>query len=166
MPVALRYANSTEIPEIKEKFYSDDDYSKLGVIADFEKDNVPNYVFISYGNITSKVIEAQKMLKKDGIESGIILVEKLKPYSESVDKIYSFIKGAKKILFVEEGIKNGGFSMIAENALREKYDLGCECDIAIRAIDDNFVIPDKKCDVYEYLGFSPEALSFEIKNIK
>ena len=166
MPVALRYANSTEIPEIKEKFYSDDDYSKLGVIADFEKDKVPNYVFISYGNITSKVIEAQKMLKKDGIESGIILVEKLKPYSESVDKIYSFIKGAKKILFVEEGIKNGGFSMIAENTLREKYDLGCDCDIAIRAIDDNFVIPDKKCDVYEYLGFSPEALSFEIKNIK
>ena len=164
-PIALRYANSSEISEINEKFYADGDYSKLGVIADFAPSNAPEWAFVTYGNITANVIKAQKILKDDGIDAGIILVEKLKPYSDTIEKIYSLVKGAKKILFVEEGIKNGGFSMICSSTLRERYALDRDCEIMIRAIDDNFVIPDKKCDVYEYLGLSPEALSDAIKKI-
>ena len=164
-PVALRYANSPESEAIRDKFYRDGDYSKFGVIADFENGNTPELIFVTYGNITEKVIVAQKLLKNENIESGIILVEKLKPYADTVKKIAELAKGAKKILFVEEGIKNGGFSMISAELLRNDCGYGSETKIAIRAIDDNFAVPDKKCDIYEYLGFSPESLSEEIKAI-
>ena len=165
-PVALRYANSSEITAIKEKFYADGDYTKLGVIADFDKENVPENVFITYGNITENVIEAQRILKAEGVESGIILVECLKPYAVTVEKIADLVNGAKRILFVEEGIKNGGFSMITAAMLREKYEFVSDVLIGIQAIDDNFAIPSEKCDVYEYLGLSAGALAEKIKSIK
>ena len=165
-PVALRYANSSEIASIREKFYADGDYTKLGVIADFDKENVPENVFITYGNITANVIEAQRILKEEGVESGIILVERLKPYLASVDGIAELVCGAKRLLFVEEGIKNGGFSMIASEMLREKYEFTSNCEIAICAIDDNFAIPTEKCDVYEYLGLSAGALCKRMKSLK
>ncbi|MBE6537536.1 MAG: 1-deoxy-D-xylulose-5-phosphate synthase [Ruminococcaceae bacterium] len=164
-PIALRYSNSAELSEIRERFYSDGDYSSFGVVADFEMGCAPENVFVTYGNITANVIEAAKLLSDGGIASGIILVERLKPYNDTVEKISRFIKGAKKVLFVEEGIKNGGFSMISLELLREKYDFTRNMDFAIRAIDDTFAIPEEKCDIYDYLGFSPEKLAEEIKNI-
>ena len=165
-PVALRYANSSEIASIREKFYADGDYTKLGVIADFDKENVPENVFITYGNVTANVIEAQRILKEEGVDSGIVLVERLKPYSPTVDDIAGLVCGAKRLLFVEEGIKNGGFSMIASEMLCEKYEFVSRCDIGIRAIDDNFAIPTEKCDLYEYLGLSANALSKKMKSFK
>ena len=112
------------------------------------------------------MIDAQKILSDEGIASGIILVEKLAPYEDILAEISSLLKGAKSVLFVEEGIKNGGFSMICSNAFYEKNTIGCDTKIAIRAIDDNFANPDKKCDIYEYLGFSPIQLAEEIKGLQ
>lgn len=164
-PVALRYANSSEKTVIRDKFYSDGDYSKLGVIADFETGYAPELVFVSYGNITENVIEAQKILYGEGIRSGIILVEKLAPYDDTVSKLAELLRGARSVLFVEEGIKNGGFAMISSSLLREKYDACNDMNIAIRAIDSSFAIPDKRCDLYDYLGFSSEKLAEEIKTL-
>lgn len=164
-PVALRYSNEAECDKIRKKFYPDGDYSKMGVIADFEAGDTPEYVFVTYGSICSNVIEAERILLQEGIRTGILLVEKLKPYSDTADKISALLRGAKKVLFVEEGIKNGGFSMICSQCLRDEHDLSEETKIAIQAIDDNFAIPDKRCDIYEYLGFSPKALAEKIKNI-
>lgn len=164
-PIALRYANSSEKEGIQEKFYADGDYSKFGVVSDYDKKSTPELVFVTYGNITANVIAAQNLLAEQGIASGIVLVECLKPYSDAAEKIAELISGAKKVLFVEEGIKNGGFSMIAINLLRQKQDINQNVRFAIRAIDDNFAIPDRKCNIYDYLGFSPEKLSEEIKNI-
>ena len=162
-PIALRYSNSSEIKAIREKFYGDSDYSKLGVIADYKKNSIPELVFVTYGNITANVIKAQQLLKEEGINSGIILVECLKPFADTAEKIAEYIRKAKKVLFVEEGIKNGGFAMITANLLREKYDYLRDTSISIKAIDDNFAIPDRRCDIYDYLGFSPEKLCEEMK---
>jgi len=73
------------------------------------------------------------------------------------------VRSAKRVLFVEEGIENGGAGMLLREALIK---LSCELDgkYFIKAIDDNFASPDKKCDVYSYLGFSPEALAEKILN--
>ena len=165
-PVAIRYANSAENSVIKDKFYGDGDYSKMGVTSDFDEKNAPGFVFVTYGNITASVIEAQKILMSDSVKTGIILVERLKPYKDTVDKIASLIRDAKRVIFVEEGIKNGGFSMISAQLLREKYDFTRDMDIKIKAIDDTFAIPDKICDIYDYLGLSPEKLANEMKDSK
>ena len=162
-PLAIRYSNSAEIKAIKEKFYSDENYSKMGVVADFEKENTPDCVFVTYGNITERVIGAQKILKDENIASGIVLVEKLKPYGESVEKVFEFIRNAKYVLFVEEGILNGGYAMITEHRLREKQKVPTDIKIAISAIEDNFASPENECDIYDYVGISESAIAEKMK---
>ena len=162
-PVAIRYANSSEKPLIRQTFYSDGNYSKMGVIADFDVNNKPEIIFVTYGNITSSVIEAKRILKADGVESGIVLAEKLKPYEESSAKVKELVSGAKYVLFVEEGILNGGYAMITENLLRMKLGLDVSTKTEILAIDGNFAIPPHKCDIYEYLGLSAEKIAERVK---
>ncbi len=163
VPIAIRYANSAQKTEIKDKFYKNKNYYEIGVLADYEKGNTPECVFVSYGNITSNVIAAQNLLRNENINSGIVLVEKLKPYDVSSKLLSEFIKGAKKVVFVEEGIKNGGYAMITENILRENELISPEISIRIIAIDDNFVVPQEKCDIYDYIGLSPEKIAEKMK---
>ena len=157
-PTAIRYANSPQIPEIKDKFYNDEDYSRLGAVADYSADDQPDTVFVTYGNITANVIEAQKKLSERGIRTGIVLVEKLRPYGDSIALIYPLIKRAKALLFVEEGIKIGGYAMTVSSLLREKYPEFIDKQIVISAIDDNFASPERKCDIYDYVGLSADAI--------
>ena len=162
-PFAVRYANSAEIPSIRDKFYPNGNFSAVGAVADFEKGNTPRLVFVTYGNITAKVIEAQAMLHSDGYDAGIVLVEKLCPYGDSVRMLSEYLCGAERVLFVEEGILNGGYSMITVNKLTSSYPElnGIAFDIA--AIDESFAVPDTRCDIYEYLGLSPRALYERMK---
>ncbi len=162
-PVAIRYANSAEFGIIRDKFYADGDYSKLGITADFEMGNAPKYIFVTYGNITANVIEAQSLLQKDGIDTGIILVEKLKPYAESSLAVAEYLRGAEYALFVEEGIRNGGYSMITAELLREQHSQLADLSIDIAAIDDSFAVPMQKCDLYDYVGLSPQKLCRKVK---
>lgn len=164
-PVAVRYSNDVELEGVAEIFYKDGDYSSIGVKADYSG-NTPKYIFVTYGNIVGKVIEAKRILEAQGISCGIILVEKLRPYSESVRKIAELLRGAERVLFVEEGIKNGGYSMIALNKIYSEYPILRETSFDITAIDDNFAIPDSICDLYDFLGLSPERLSERILSIK
>ena len=94
-----------------------------------------------------------------------MLVEKLKPYGESADRLYPFIRNAKRVLFVEEGMLNGGYSMITEATLRKIHPDTADIRMDIAAIDDNFAIPEYKCDIYDYLGLSAEKLAKRMKNI-
>ena len=80
--------------------------------------------------------------------------------------ILPLISSAERVIYVEEGIKNGGFSMICSALLREKYGIGADIAISIRAIDASFGVPEERCNLYEYLGFAPHQLASEIKSLK
>lgn len=162
-PIAIRYPNCEQDRAVRDKFYPDSDYSGYGVVSDFDKDEAPELVFITYGRIVSHVMKAQKLLCDRGIRVGIVLVEKLKPYAPVCEKIGELIAKAKGVLFVEEGIMNGGFSMICAERMSA---LLADKHYDISAIDDNFAIADKPCDLYDYLGLSPEALCSKMLKIK
>jgi transketolase C-terminal domain/subunit len=105
------------------------------------------------------VREAEEILRSRGYSVGVILVESLKPYKPTAELIYKLTKGAKRILYVEEGIKNGG---AAEITLGELLDLGFDLnktEYRISAIDDNFASPSKLCDIYDFAGLSPSKLA-------
>lgn len=155
VPMAIRYPNSDEAAGVDGRF---SEISPLGVRIDFDTSSLPEYIFITYGTIVSRVISASDMLKKRGISVGIILLEELKPYGKLAEHVLPYLSSSKRILFVEEGIKNGGAAMLLSEALSE---LGFQTNgkYRIAAIDDSFAVPDKICDIYEYLGFSPESLA-------
>ena len=158
-PFAIRYANSTECDRIKNEFFSNGDSDILPVRTNFDKDTLPEYIFISYGNITERVLIAQDILKEKGYSVGTVLVEQIKPYDNVAKEIFELIKKAKRVVYVEEGIKNGGAAMITGDLLSQLGFNGNGRSYLAYAIDDNFVIPDKKCDIYDYAGFSPERLA-------
>ncbi len=152
-PIAIRYPNSRESEAVRRRFYRDEDYWNFGVRTDFSISCVPEYLYITYGNIVSKVIEATEILEARGVKSGIILLERLKPYYDIAKKISYYAAFAKKIVFVEEGIKNGGAGMLIASALS---DMGIDLfgRYEILAIEDNFASPSEPCDLYEFLGMS------------
>lgn len=156
-PIAVRYANRAESEAAVCEFYPDGNYSDFGVRVNFADEKIPKKLFITYGSIVEKVISAKNMLKGKGIDVGIILLEKLKPYSETAEKIKDYVLGAEKIVFVEEGIKNGGAGMLLAKEL-SSLGVKIEGKYEISAIDDSFAPTTESSDIYEELGLSVEAL--------
>ena len=157
-PIAVRYPNCNESREVVDRFFCDDDFDSFRVRYDFDIDNPPECIFVTYGNIAQKVLEAEDMLRIEGKTAGTVLIERLKPMTDAVKIISGLIARGCKIVFVEEGIKNGGAGVLMLEALvnsgvsvtRESY--------RIAAIDDNFASPRDICDLYDFLGLSPTKL--------
>ena len=152
-PIAIRYSNSCENPEIVNEFYIDKDFTRYGVRTNRDVRNMENVVtIITYGSITERALSAARKLNASGTETQVILLEKLKPYNECAKRISELLPKSGKIVFLEEGIKNGGAGMILQNELI-KY-AGSKrmmnSDYHLLAIDDSFADPEYKIDLYKY----------------
>lgn len=152
-PVAVRYPNSAESVKIKEHFTFID--KNVGIRADFDVNNPPKNLFLTYGNIAEKVIDAQKILADRGIEAGILLIERIKPYGKVADFIRGLVSPQSHFVYVEEGIKNGGAAMITKDLIGSTD--GLKFDVV--AIDDNFANPSVSCDLYDFVGLSAEKIA-------
>jgi len=158
VPSAVRYSNASEIEDVERRF---DDLSagKAPLIRiDFSQERVPENLIITYGQILGEVMKAEEELLRRGIDTGIILVEKIKPYDEPVDLIHKFAASAKRVIYVEEGIKNGGAAMITENLLLKRGFDFKKTSYEIMAIDDNFASPEQLCNIYDYAGISAKKI--------
>ncbi len=154
-PLAIRYPNSSENTSICEHFYKNTT-ELVDFRCDFEPSRAPKNIFITYGSIAASVLSAAEMLKEDGIDVGIILVERIKPYKPLVEFLATVAED-RHLVYVEEGIKNGGAAMITKTMLSEVAEFNYKFDIA--AIDDSFVVPKEPCDIYDYAGLSPNKLA-------
>ena len=157
-PVAIRYASSAESELAKERFFKRARAVNVGISADFDMSNSPEYVFVTYGKILDNVIEAEEFLKAKGLSVGIILTEVIKPYDFITESLMQLSGKASRILYVEEGIENGGAAVLTMNSLNKAgFDFG-KTDYRIAAIDDSFVSPTDPCDIYDYAGLSAVKL--------
>lgn len=155
-PVAIRYPNTAESSAVKDAFYKDEDYESFGLRADFSLDARPSVLFITYGQIAERVLEAERMLMQQGIVAGTILLETLTPYAKTAELLRPYLSASKKIIFVEEGIKNGGAGMILSSLLADDF------KIEVLAIDDSFAKPAAPCDLYDFVGLSPEKIAARV----
>ena len=166
-PIAVRYPNSCEDEQIVNTFYSKPGTTPFGARADFDPDDAPEYVFITYGTLVSRVVKAAEIVRNvTGRRVGVVLLEVLKPYDYSARSLIPYLSGARRILFAEEGIKNGGAAMLMRDALEN---LGADLsshEYLISAIDDNFASPSEPCDLYDYVGLSAEKLAERMLNGK
>lgn len=161
-PIALRYSNSTENSAVTDNFQADEKMP-LSYIKDF--DGSEENVFITYGQISGEVIRAKDLLLKSGIDCGIIILEKLKPLDYFADRILPTLKAAKNVVFVEEGIKNGGIGMILGEMIHSSG-LPVNIKYTILAINDTFTVPTEICDIYDYAGISAEKLAKKIMEMQ
>lgn len=156
-PTAIRYANTAESEQIVSAFFSDSTDESL-VRMNFEAENPPEYIFITYGQIAKRVLDAAEILKNEGISAGIVLLECLKPYDTVLERLTPVLSSARRVVFVEEGIKNGGAAMIFGELVSSFVE-----DYRIVAIDDSFASPKEKCDLYEFVGLSAEKIAEKMK---
>lgn len=157
-PIAIRYPNSAEYSEIASRFRIHAAHPLSRVLTDFGAEEKPEYIFITYGGLISRVCEAADMLRDEGMRVGVIVVETLKPYSDVAKEILALASSAKRILYAEEGIRNGGAAEITRDEL---ISLGLDIssvEYKISAINDNFASPTTKCDLYSFVGLSAEEL--------
>lgn len=142
-PVAIRYPDSGDIPEINNLFTPYDT-----VRTDFQPDNPPENLIITYGRSVRTALEAERLLSgKTGC--GIVLLESLKPCRPVADGIMRFITdGTENVVFLEEGMKNGGAGMVIGDML----DLPSGCRYTYLAIDDIFDSPLCTGEVFTDFG--------------
>ena len=89
---------------------------------------------------------------KNGKKTGIVLLECIKPYENIAVKIAILMpKSVKKIVFLEEEIKNGGMGMVLADALRRLGALDGR-DYSIIALEDGFVRAQAGESIYETAG--------------
>lgn len=160
-PLAIRYSSS-ESDIAREKFFSVARPANFGISSDFDLDNPPEYVFVTYGKILDNVIVAADFLRDKGLSVGIILVEVIKPYDYIAEVLMKLSGVSKRILYVEEGIENGGAAVLTMNALRKHGFDFSSTEYRIDAIEDNFVSPTYQCDLYDFVGLSPTKLMEEM----
>ena len=103
---------------------------------------------VSYGIISSYMIEAQKVLKDNGIAVDFIKLNKIYPISED---LLDVLEGYDKVYFFEEGISKGGICehIVARSSLT-KY--------KITAIDNSFVPSSSVAAAHKKLGFDLESI--------
>ncbi len=158
---AIRYPNSSECIKAvsRLKYLSESVNSRI--LSDFDKNEQKDCIFLTYGKLFENVLKAADILRNEGINVGVIVFETLKPYKASLDVVLPIIEKSKKVLFCEEGIKNGG---LGEAVICELACLGSiTAHLDIAAIDDDFASPDEVCDLYEYVGLSPEKIALKMK---
>ena len=169
-PVLIRYPNSTDDSEIIDTFYPDGDYENFGMRYDFSTEDDLDAIIISYGSIVKEAINAKRRLLLDGLKTGLVLLEKLKPYG-SVAKDLTCILPKKKcrIVFIEEGIYYGGAGMLLRDELSftdDGKEFAQSDNYTILAIKDNFAIPCENTDYYSYCHISSKDIIEVIKNKK
>ena len=156
-PIAVRYSNSGECDMITAhpwQSFSHDGWCR----CDFDPTLRPKNIFVTYGMQASRVIMAKKLLLDAGIDCGIVLIEQLKPYTGAVEYLSKLISSDSHIVYAEEGIRNGGAGMITRDLLLS-YDGFSSVRFDIAAINDDFLMPTKPTDIYDYAGLSPRALA-------
>ncbi|MBR7100655.1 MAG: 1-deoxy-D-xylulose-5-phosphate synthase [Clostridia bacterium] len=141
-PTAIRYQSGGECSLIKD--YTENDKTvKIaeGVYADFDSDTVPDNIVITYGRILSEAIKAKAETDKS---VGIIAFEHLSDLDKLCEAVIPFISG-KNIIFAEEGIYSGSFSM---NLASRIYERSRKERVTVLAIKDDFVIQDREESIF------------------
>ena len=149
MPMAIRYPNTGENEQVLAAFFGDGTTETVAH-ADFTDPSANKAIIVTYGRIVTEAMVAAEKLRARGVPTGVILLETLKPYALPADRIAKLLPSTPAaILFLEEGIRNGGAGMLTLDTLTARHGaLMQNKKTAVLAIDDHFAIPTQEEPLY------------------
>lgn len=157
-PLAIRYPNAAESAEVCRAFYPNGDYKSYGVRANYAKDTIPKNVILAYGRTAKEALLAAKRLTDQGAPTGVILLETLAPYGETAKKVFPLLPKVGRVLFLEEGIYNGGAGMLLGDRLAQMSPTFYhDCRYRVLAIRDRFAIQKESGCPLRYFGIDADA---------
>ncbi len=143
-PCAIRYPNGSECEDVVRKFYPNGADRLMGSVSDFLPEDAPQLVIVTHGRIVKEAMKAEERLQSEGMHVGIILLEKLKPYDETSDRIAKMISHRDcGLIFLEEEIQSGGMGMNLAERMIVRNGMPSE-RICIMAVKDSFVLERKQ----------------------
>lgn len=115
-------------------------------------DSVKRILFVTTGGMYSEVLTASRSLSFDNVLCDIYSLRFIKPFDEKY--FLDFAKNYDGIVFVEDGMENGGVSeylarLCAENGIEK---------IAVKAFPEEFYHQGTRAQVLEQAGLSPQNL--------
>jgi transketolase len=112
---------------------------------------------LTYGFLVRQAIQARDILRKQGIDAGVIDVRWLKPFD--VERVLPLVLESTLSVTLEDHFRTGGlFSILSEElALR-----GLAADILPIALEERWFKPALLADVLEHEGFTGEKIAERI----
>ena len=158
LPCAIRYPNGVECDRVISEFYSSGVGDSLGASRNYKDTDVIDAVIVTHGRIVTEALKAADELSTQGIKVGIILLEVLKPYADTAKRIELLLpSSARKVVFLEEEIKNGGMGMILDSVLKDSPVM-VDKATKILAVDDNFVERQRGESIYDAARISAKYI--------
>ncbi len=152
-PLAIRYGNLSQSEEVDRVFYPEKDYENYGVRADFSSPDGLTAVICAYGRMAGEALKAKALLQKKGVGVGVVLLETLKPYDKTAEHLLSLLRRDQTIVFMEEGVGDGGAGMILHDRLQKSGYCGTFKHLAIF---DSFAEPPAPQDLFSYCKISAQ----------
>ncbi len=148
--VAIRYPNGGGCRALAAAFYPNGEYEHYGVRSEGDIAHADT-VIISYGAAAGRALEATETLRTRGYAASMLLLETLTPVSSVGERIAALLPQNAHVIFLEEGIYNGGIAMQLGAYLAEARR---DIRYAPLAIRDGTAAPVVPCDLYAYHGIS------------
>lgn len=159
---AVRYPGGVESERVVSEFYPRGVRGLSGVRLSRTDD--ADRVIVCHGRMADEAIKAADLLEKQGIKAGLALCEVIKPYSLTAGLLLEKLpEDVKKLVFVEEEIRSGGFGMNLADELNRQAPGRFETKIL--AVDGEFIIPDKGQTVFEAAGVDAESIARAVENL-
>ena len=151
-PSSVRYPNAPENEKVLRAFYCDGDYTVRGFRCDRDLSGC-DAVILTYGTKAADALEAAATLETRGIRCGVCLLEQLSPYGSLAKRIAPLLPQKGKIVFLEEGVYEGGAAMCLGAELMPLVPEFSARYVPL-AIRDPFAVPDAPCRWDAFFGIS------------
>lgn len=163
-PVFIRYPNSGKDPYAREICR----YGDFGVRSCFRPGDKVDAILVTYGKEAAEVISAAtRLYNRTKLVCGIVIAEQIfpcTPLAGFLEQCRDALGQAVPILFIEEGIRNGGAGMILSDTLR-RNGKAADCPLEILAIDDPFRIPAVKQSYFDCHGISADHIEAKVREM-
>ena len=154
-PSVIRYPKGSEDPLLAESFPLTEEIEKKV----YESGENRGMIVVSFGRMTAHCLEAARRFAEQGTSVTVIRFAMLKGFApEKLDEVF---RGAKKILFVEEGMGTGGFSEYLISLLRKR---GLTDGVILRtlALYETFIPHGTAAELLAENGLSADGIEKEL----
>ncbi len=157
-PSFIRYPSGCEdadaLSELK--------YKNSCALTNFDSPESCDSFIITYGKVFSEAVKASKILSSVGHKCGVIVLEQLLPYDKPSRVLLDLISDKKTpIIFLEEGMKNGGAAMNIYELIRNHPKMSGR-RYRIAAIED-FAFSQSAKTIYESCELDAKSLIYILK---
>lgn len=153
-PTVIRYPKGCAEAKIAENFPLTGEIEK----KDYENGEKSGIIVVCFGRITASVLEAAERFAASGKSLSVVRFSLLKGFDE---KELELFRGAKKILFVEEGMGTGGFSDYLAGLLRQ-HALSDGVILRTLALYEKFIPHGKTRELLADCGLDADGIEREL----